>query len=90
MMMRIHVFYVGLDEFCTERNESAAMENESETQNDESGTNNGVFRNLFIYCGAGFISHCCGHVRFEKQIVSVHEMNPRHQKMNLDQQNKLI
>ena len=55
MKMRIHVFYVGLDEFWTERNESAAMENESETQNDESGTNNGVVRNLFIYCGAGFI-----------------------------------
>ena len=69
MKRRIHVFYVGLDEFCTERNESAAMENESETQNDESGTNNGVFRNLFIYCGAGFISHCCGHVTKNKLLV---------------------
>jgi hypothetical protein len=48
-------FYVGLDEFCTERNESAALENESETQNDESGTNNVVFWTLFIFYGAGFI-----------------------------------
>jgi hypothetical protein len=71
MKRRIHVFYVGLDEFCTERNESAAMENESETQNDESGTNNGVFRNLIIYCGAGFISHCCGHVSKNKLLLVV-------------------
>ena len=69
MMMRIHIFYAGLDESCTARNESVASENESETRNYESGTNNDIFRHLFIYCGAGFISHSCGLVTKNKLLA---------------------
>jgi hypothetical protein len=69
MMMRIHVFYVGLDESCAERNESVTLENESETRNYESGTNNDIFWHLFIYLGAGFISHSCGLVTKNKLLA---------------------